>query len=143
ISTFRTLPVHGSCTHCGSLPSFRTGAGPFYFDPPGPPGSFYVDLGAGFTWIGGQPSPGLGGGPPWNMQLIKEEVLSRFILFGENALRHVLNAYIAHYHEERPHQGKGNVILFPSAYTDQKPKGPIQCREQLGGLLKYYHCKAA
>jgi putative transposase len=74
---------------------------------------------------------------------VKEEALSRFILFGENALRHVLNAYIAHYHEERPHQGKGNVILFPSAYTDQKPEGPVRCRERLGGLLKYYYRKAA
>ncbi len=74
---------------------------------------------------------------------VKEEALSRFILFGENALRHVLNAYMAHYHEERPHQGKGNVILFPSAHTDQQPEGPIPCRERLGGLLKYYHCKVA
>jgi len=47
------------------------------------------------------------------------------------------------HHEERPHQGKGNVILFPSAHTDQQPEGPIQCQERLGGLLKYYHCKAA
>jgi transposase InsO family protein len=74
---------------------------------------------------------------------VKEDALSRSILFGENALRHVLNAYIARYHEERPHQGKGNVILFPSAHTDQKPEGPIRCRERLGGLLKYYHRKAA
>ena len=74
---------------------------------------------------------------------VKEEALSRFMLFGENALRHVLNAYMAHYHEERPHQGKSNVILFPSAHTDQQPEGPIQCRERLGGLLKYYHRKVA
>jgi putative transposase len=74
---------------------------------------------------------------------IKEEALSRFILFGESALRHVLNEYMAHDHEERPHQGKGNVILFPSAHTDQQPAGPIQCQERLGGLLKYYHLKAA
>jgi transposase InsO family protein len=74
---------------------------------------------------------------------VKEEALSRFMLFGENALRHVLHAYMMHYHEERPHQGKGNVILFPSAHTDQKPEGPIRCRERLGGLLKYYHRKAA
>jgi putative transposase len=74
---------------------------------------------------------------------VKEEALSRFILFGENALHHVLEEYMAHYHEERPHQGKGNMILLPSAPTDQQPEGPIQCRERLGGLLKYYHRKAA
>jgi hypothetical protein len=74
---------------------------------------------------------------------VKEEALSRFILFGENALRHVLKSYMVHYHQERPHQGKGNVILFPSAYTDQKSEGRIRCRERLGGLLKYYHRMAA
>jgi Integrase core domain len=42
---------------------------------------------------------------------VKEEALSRFILFGECSLRHVLTEYLAHYHKERPHQGKGNVIL--------------------------------
>jgi putative transposase len=46
---------------------------------------------------------------------VKEEALSQCILFGENSLRHVLKEYVDHYHEERPHQGKGNVILFPSA----------------------------
>jgi transposase InsO family protein len=74
---------------------------------------------------------------------VKEEALSRFILFGERTLWHVLNEYLLHYHAERPHQGKGNVMLFPRARADQGPEGPIQCRERLGGLLKYYHRKAA
>ena len=73
---------------------------------------------------------------------ITEEALSRFMLFGENALRDVLDEYIAHDHAERPHQGKDNVILFPSTHTDQQPEGPIQCQERLGGLLKYYHYHA-
>ena len=34
----------------------------------------------------------------------------------------------------RPHQGKGNVILFPS----QPLKRTVVCRELLGGLLRYY-----
>ena len=68
---------------------------------------------------------------------IKEEALSRFILFGENSLRHVLREYVAHYHQERPHQGKGNVILMPSLRSDQQHDGPVRCRERLGGLLKY------
>ena len=50
---------------------------------------------------------------------------------------------LGHHHAERPHQGKGNVILFPSTHTDQHPEGPIRCRERLGGLLKYYYRKAA
>ena len=43
-----------------------------------------------------------------------------------------------HYHHERNHQGKGNVLLFPTLSQDAERAGPIQCRERLGGLLKYY-----
>jgi len=77
------------------------------------------------------------------IQSVKKEALSKMILFGERSLRHVLGEYITHYHEERPHQGKGNVILFPSTKAEPNPEGPIECRERLGGLLKYYHRKAA
>jgi putative transposase len=34
---------------------------------------------------------------------VKEEALSRLILFGERALWHTLNEYVTHYHQERPH----------------------------------------
>jgi hypothetical protein len=44
---------------------------------------------------------------------VKEECLSRLILFGESSLRRALNEYIAYFYAERPHHGKGNVLLFP------------------------------
>lgn len=65
------------------------------------------------------------------------------ILFGERSLWHVLTEYMAHYHAERPHQGKGNVILFPSDRPAQGRKGSVYCHERLGGLLKYYNLEAA
>src|SRR5712692_3766716 len=74
---------------------------------------------------------------------IKEECLSRFILFGAASLRHALTQYVAHFHHERNHQGKGNVLLFPTVNQDAERAGPLQCRERLGGLLKYYTCEAA
>jgi transposase InsO family protein len=77
------------------------------------------------------------------IQSVKKEALSKMILFGERSLRHVLSEYIAHYHMERPHQGKGNVILFPSAQSVPNSDSPIECRERLGGLLKYYYREAA
>jgi putative transposase len=77
------------------------------------------------------------------IQSVKTEVLSRMILFGERSLRHVLSEYVVHHHAERPHQGKGNVILFPSAQEEPDSDSPVECRERLGGLLKYYHRKAA
>ncbi len=74
---------------------------------------------------------------------VKEEYLSRLILFGEGALRHALKEYVDHYHHERNHQGKGNVLLLPAVSHDTQYQGLIQCRERLGGLLKYYAHEAA
>jgi transposase InsO family protein len=74
---------------------------------------------------------------------VKDEVLSRMILFGEGSLRHMLNEDVEHYHQERNHQGKSNVLLFSPPSPEGEDDGPIQCREQLGGLLKYYARKAA
>jgi putative transposase len=74
---------------------------------------------------------------------VKEECLSQLILFGEASLRHALTQYVEHFHHERPHQGQGNVLLFPSSSPSGRRTGPIQCRARLGGLLKYYIHKAA
>jgi transposase InsO family protein len=74
---------------------------------------------------------------------VKEECLSRLILFGEASLWHALHEYMAHYHHERNHQGKGNVLLFPASKADERRTGPMHCRERLGGLLKYYEYEAA
>ncbi len=74
---------------------------------------------------------------------VKEECLSRLILFGEASLRYALTQYMAHYHHERNHQGKENVLLFPTVSQDPTRAGTIQCREWLGGLLKYYAREAA
>jgi transposase InsO family protein len=73
---------------------------------------------------------------------VKDECLSKVILFGERSLRRALNEYVDHYHAERNHQGKGNVLLFPQ---DRNVcfRRPVQCRERLGGLLRYYHREAA
>jgi hypothetical protein len=46
--------------------------------------------------------------------------------------------------EERNHQGKGNVLLFPrNEEIIGSRKGRVRCKERLGGLLKYYHREAA
>jgi putative transposase len=75
---------------------------------------------------------------------VKEECLSKLILFGEASLRRALTQFQQHYHSERNHQGKGNVLLFPQGEELPKSRGPsIECSERLGGLLKYYHRRAA
>jgi putative transposase len=69
---------------------------------------------------------------------IKGECLSKLILFGEASLRRAITQFLAHYHHERNHQGKTNLLLFPP--DERLPHDPseIRCRERLGGLLKYY-----
>ena len=75
---------------------------------------------------------------------VKTEVLSKRILFGEGSLRRCLDNYLRHYHAERNHQGKDNVILFPApADRVGEPTGEIHTRERLGGLLKFYYREAA
>jgi transposase InsO family protein len=70
---------------------------------------------------------------------VKQECLSRLILFGEGSLRRALTEFLEHYHGERNHQGKGNVLLFLSKDTSQAgPGSKVRCRQRLGGLLNYY-----
>jgi putative transposase len=75
---------------------------------------------------------------------VKEECLAKLILLSEGSLRRALRDYEAHYHEERNHQGKDNQLLLPlrtPAVRGEHDK--VECRERLGGLLKYYERKAA
>ncbi len=73
---------------------------------------------------------------------VKEECLSKVILFGERSLRRALSEYVEHFHAERNHQGRGNVLLFPRG-TNIRRDGPVRCRERLAGLLRYCHQEAA
>jgi transposase InsO family protein len=76
------------------------------------------------------------------MRSLKSESLSRMIFFGENSLRRAVTAYLDHYHAERNHQGLGNQIIEASDEVGQVA-GKIECRERLGGLLRYYYREAA
>ena len=69
---------------------------------------------------------------------VKEECLSKLILFGEGSLRRALTEFVEHYHSERNHQGKGNVLLFPTEPQPFDSEGSVECRQRLGGLLKHY-----
>ena len=71
----------------------------------------------------------------------KPECLERMVLLGEPHLRAAIRAFIQHYHEEGPHQGLGNELFAPK--TTAIGTGPIECRERLGGVLKFYYREAA
>jgi putative transposase len=66
---------------------------------------------------------------------IKSECLDQMILLGRESLVRAIAEYVAHYHEERSHQGIGNVLISGAA---PQSGGTVETRERLGGLLKYY-----
>jgi len=73
---------------------------------------------------------------------LKSECLDRMIFFGEQSLRRATTCYLKHYHEERNHQGLENKIINPAERLGMIA-GKVQCRERLGGILKYYYRNAA
>ena len=44
---------------------------------------------------------------------LRAECLDRLIFFGEESLRRAVKSYVAHYHQERSHQGLGNRLISP------------------------------
>ena len=76
---------------------------------------------------------------------VKSECLSKLILIGEQSLRNALKQFVEYFHHERNHQGLDNVIPFPKKKLDVEVanSGPIQRRDRLGGLLKYYYREAS
>jgi hypothetical protein len=45
--------------------------------------------------------------------------------------------------QERPRQGKGQMMRMPSPGHTMARAGPMQCRKRLAGLLKYSYGEAA
>jgi transposase InsO family protein len=71
---------------------------------------------------------------------IKSECLDQMIFLGRESLVRAVAEYAAHYHDERSHQGIGNVLINGEA---PESEGIVRTRDRLGGLLKYYRRQAA
>ena len=76
-----------------------------------------------------------------------QECLDHFVVIGQQHLNHIVSEHLAHYHEERPHQGLGNVPITGTPCEDsegeQPAMGEIVRQDRLGGLLKHYERRAA
>jgi putative transposase len=89
------------------------------------------------------------------IQSISQECLDRFVIFGERHMDSLCASYLAHYHEERPHQSLHNEPLkkpkprgrpkqhFSPIGEQVVPLSEVHCRQRLGGLLKSYSRRAA
>ncbi|MGE5194622.1 MAG: integrase core domain-containing protein [Deltaproteobacteria bacterium] len=78
-------------------------------------------------------------------QTIQQECLDHFVVVGETHLNYIVREFLRYYHELRPHQGLGNVMLTRATTNDPPTEtvanntgGDIVCDEWLGGLLKSY-----
>ena len=87
-------------------------------------------------------SPNLNAFAERYVRTVKSSCLDRMILIGESSLRRALCEFDTHYHAERNHQSLQNKIIRPE-FAEFPASGAIQCRERLGGLLRYYFRKAA
>ena len=73
---------------------------------------------------------------------LKTECLDRMVFFGRKSLENAVREYVEHYHTEQNHQGLDNELSEPSEDA-ASCYGRIECRERLGGMLKFYHRRAA
>jgi transposase InsO family protein len=71
---------------------------------------------------------------------IKSECLGQMIFVGQRSPDRAINEFVEHYHDERSHQGIGNRILSGAA---PQSVGSIQVTQRLGGMVSYYHRRAA
>ena len=79
------------------------------------------------------------------VQSIQTECLDRFVVFGEDHLRHIVSQYFEHYNEQRPHQAHDNLPLSWTSSTDPNNEAlpnDVVCDQRLGGLLKHYRRSA-
>lgn len=82
---------------------------------------------------------------------ICSECLNHFAFFGAKHLNSVTRSWLAHYHAERPHQGRENELLvrpptsekFATIDSATFSLRNVRCRTRLGGLLKHYERVAA
>ena len=73
---------------------------------------------------------------------VKSECLAKIIPLGERHFRKAVKEYTEHYHLERNHQGLDNELIEKLASNPDRGSA-VECRERLGGILKYYHRRAA
>lgn len=73
---------------------------------------------------------------------VKTELLSRRIFFGTRSLERALADFVAHYNEDRPHQGIGNRPISGDADIRPADLHGIAVDEKQGGILKSYRTAA-
>jgi len=61
---------------------------------------------------------------------------------GETHHRRAVRQYVRHFHAERPHQGLDGALLERDEQAEASVDA-VQCRERVGGMLRFYYREAA
>jgi hypothetical protein len=76
--------------------------------------------------------------------LLGQVQLDRLLILGDAHLRRVLETYVDHYNNQRPHRGRDvHPPDGPPPVAPISPADTIARRDRLGGLIHEYHRKAA
>jgi putative transposase len=75
------------------------------------------------------------------VRTIRNECLDWLLIIGRRHLEHVLRIYTQHYNRERPH--RGHTLQPPQPRAPTLPRGDVQRRDRLGGLVHEYYRAAA
>jgi putative transposase len=91
-------------------------------------------------------SPNLNGRCERFIQTIKQECLSKFILFGKRHLDHIIAEFVEYYNTARSHTEREHLppvrVAIPEEIPDL-PRDDITVRSYVGGLVKSFERKAA
>jgi putative transposase len=78
------------------------------------------------------------------VRTVRRECLDHVLIYGRRHLERVLQAYVAHYVEERPHRGLG--LAIPAGVRTpparRSARAPVERRDLLGGLIHEYRWAA-
>jgi putative transposase len=80
------------------------------------------------------------------VRTVKRECIRRCWCIGRGGLERALNRYLLHYHEQRPHQGKGNRLLTDFAQAEPPPQisiadfraSQVRCTIANNGTIRHY-----
>jgi transposase InsO family protein len=76
------------------------------------------------------------------VRTVRRECLDRILIYNTQHLLAVLGAYLTHYNQHRPHQGRGqrppDRETFPPPVTDLDARR-VRRRKILGGLVNEYY----
>jgi putative transposase len=74
------------------------------------------------------------------VRTVRRECLDHVLIYGRRHLERVLQAYVAHYVEERPHRGLGLAIPagMRTPPARRGSRAPVERKDLLGGLIHEY-----